>query len=66
MSDIAHVLLPGHRLSVQIQYSCFPLVAVNPQTFLTNPYKAAHTDYQKARVTLQGDGESWVELTTWQ
>lgn len=66
MPDIAHVLLPGHRLSVQIQYSCFPLIAVNPQTFLTNPYKAAHTDYQKARVTLLGDGESWVELTTWQ
>lgn len=52
MPDIAHVVLPGHRLMVQVQYSCFPLIAVNPQKFLPNPYKATKQDYQKARVIL--------------
>lgn len=65
MPDIAHLLLPGHRLMVQVQYSCYPLVAVNPQTFLKNPYTATQTDYQKARVILKGEGMSWVEVTTW-
>ena len=65
MPDIAHVLLPGHRLMVQVQYSWYPLVAVNPQTFLKTPYHATQADYRKARVTLRGDGQSWVELTVW-
>lgn len=52
MPDIAHVLLPGHRLMVQVQYTCFPLIAVNPQTFLSNPYHAVKNDYRKATVTL--------------
>ena len=65
MPDVAHLLLPGHRLMVQVQYSCYPLVAVNPQTFLKNPYSATRDDYRKARVTLKGKGKSWVELTVW-
>ena len=65
MPDIAHVLLPGHRLMVQVQYSWYPLVAVNPQTFLKNPYHATQADCRKARVTLKGNGQSWVELTVW-
>lgn len=62
LPDIAHVLLPGHRLMVQVQYSCYPLVAVNPQKFLPNPYKAKASDYRKATVTLKGGGKSYVEL----
>lgn len=65
MPDIAHVLLPGHKLMVQVQFSWFPLVAVNPQSYMENPYKATRSDYRKTRVTLQGNGKSFVELTVW-
>lgn len=65
MPDIAHILLPGHRLMIQVQYSCYPLVTVNPQTFLTNPYTATNEDYRKAQVTLLGNGKSWVNLSVW-
>lgn len=54
MPDVAHVMLPGHRLMVQVQFTCYPLVAVCPQTFVPNRYKAQAADYQSAQVTLQG------------
>ena len=65
MPDIAHVLMPGHKLMVQVQFSWFPLVAVNPQTYMKNPYKATASDYRKATVALQGNGKSFVELSVW-
>lgn len=54
MPDVAHMMLPGHRLMVQVQFTCYPLVAVCPQTFVPNRYKAQAADYQSAQVTLQG------------
>lgn len=55
MNDICHVVLPGHRLMVQVQSSCFPLIAMNPQTFLENPYKAVAGDYKPSDITIYGD-----------
>ncbi len=52
MNDIAHVFLPGHRIMVQVQSSCFPLFAMNPQTFLSNQYMASKSDYRATEVTL--------------
>lgn len=43
-----HVILPGHRLMVQIQSSWFPLYDRNPQTFVANPFWAKPEDYKKA------------------
>lgn len=65
MPDIAHVLMPGHKLMVQVQFSWFPLVAVCPQAYMKNPYKATASDYRKAKVALQGNGKSFVELPVW-
>lgn len=60
MCDVAHVLLPGHSLMIQIQSSWFPLFAMNPQTFLPNPYRAVADDYRKVKVSVLGS--SWIEL----
>ena len=34
LNDIAHKFCEGHRIMVQVQSSIFPLIAMNPQTFL--------------------------------
>jgi putative CocE/NonD family hydrolase len=47
MSDINHTFRRGHRIMVQIQSSWFPLVDLNPQTFVDIP-KARPEDFQKA------------------
>ncbi len=52
MNDIAHYFLPGHKLMVQIQSSMFPWLAMNPQTFLENPYKAVRKDYRQSEITI--------------
>ena len=52
MNDIAHKMHPGHRLMVQIQSSWFPLVYMNPQTFMPNIYEAVDGDYVKSEVTI--------------
>lgn len=47
LPDVAHVLLPGHRLMVQVQSSWFPLADRNPQQFV-NIYEAGDADFKKA------------------
>jgi putative CocE/NonD family hydrolase len=47
MADINHTFRRGHRIMVQIQSSWFPLVDLNPQTFVDIP-KARPEDFQKA------------------
>jgi hypothetical protein len=48
LPTVNHVLLPGHRLMVQIQSTLFPLYDRNPQTFVPNIFYAKPADYQKA------------------
>jgi predicted acyl esterase len=47
MTDINHTFRRGHRIMVQIQSSWFPLVDLNPQTFVDIP-NAKPEDFQKA------------------
>lgn len=54
MNDIGHHFLPGHRIGVQLQSSCFPLIAMNPQRFLADPYAAKASDAVKAEITVYG------------
>ncbi len=61
MCDIDHVFEPGHSIMVQLQGSWFPLIAMNPQSFLQNPYKAKSSDYQTIRITVNS-GTSYLEL----
>ncbi len=47
MADVNHTFRRGHRIMVQIQSSWFPLVDLNPQTFVDIP-KAKPEDFKKA------------------
>jgi putative CocE/NonD family hydrolase len=59
-----HVFLPGHRIMVQVQSSCFPLYDRNPQTFVPSIFRATPADYKKATQRIyHGPGQaSFVEL----
>ena len=47
MPDVNHTFRRGHRIMVQVQSSWFPLVDINPQTFV-DIYTAKPADFQKA------------------
>ena len=47
LPDVCHVFRRGHRVMVQVQSSWFPLVDLNPQTFVDIP-KATAADFRKA------------------
>ena len=57
LAAICHLFAKGHSIALQVQSSWFPIVAMNPQTFLPNPYKAAAKDYRPVEVSiLPGSG----------
>ncbi|HEV2987146.1 MAG TPA: CocE/NonD family hydrolase [Candidatus Angelobacter sp.] len=47
MPDVNHTFRRGHRIMVQVQSSWFPLVDLNPQTFVNIP-EAKPSDFVKA------------------
>jgi len=47
MPDVLHTFRRGHRIMVQVQSTWFPLVNLNPQTFV-NVNAAKSTDFRKA------------------
>jgi putative CocE/NonD family hydrolase len=47
MPDVNHTFRRGHRIMVQVQSSWFPLVDLNPQTFVNIP-DASPADFKKA------------------
>jgi putative CocE/NonD family hydrolase len=48
MPDVNHTFRAGHRIMIQIQSTWFPLMDINPQTFVPNIYKAKAEDFKKA------------------
>jgi putative CocE/NonD family hydrolase len=48
MPGVTHTFKKGHRIMVQIQSTWFPLVARNPQKFVTNYKLATAAQFQKA------------------
>lgn len=60
LNDIAHYFAEGHRIMVQVQSSCFPLMAMSPQFFQENPYRVPFSEYKTAGITVYND--SWIEI----
>ena len=52
LPNVDHVILPGHRLMVQVQSSLFPLYDRNPQSFVDNIFNARPGDYRKATQSI--------------
>jgi uncharacterized protein len=63
MPDVFHTFRAGHRIMIQIQSTWFPLVNLNPQTFV-NINTATAADFQAAtqRVYRSPDAASRVTL----
>ncbi|QGZ39771.1 hypothetical protein IP92_02079 [Pseudoduganella flava] len=63
LGDVLHTFRRGHRIMVQVQSSWFPLIDLNPQTFVDIP-KAKPEDFRKAtqRVYHAPDTPSGLQL----
>ncbi len=57
LQDINHTFKKGHKLQIQIQSSWFPLIDMNPQTYVDNIFKAKAEDFQKQTHTVFGDSK---------
>ncbi len=55
LQDINHTFKKGHKLQIQVQSTWFPLIDLNPQTFVPNIFKAEEGDFKKQTHTVYGD-----------
>jgi putative CocE/NonD family hydrolase len=67
MPDVFHTFRRGHRIVVHVQSSWFPLVDLNPQTFVRIP-DAEPSDFKVAtqRIYREAGRESRVTLRVWE
>jgi len=61
LQDIHHTFKAGHKIQVQIQSTWFPLIDLNPQTFVPNIFKAKESDFKKQTHKVYND--SSIEFT---
>lgn len=47
LQDVFHTFKKGHKIQVQVQSTWFPLIDLNPQTFVDNIFYAKEEDFQK-------------------
>jgi uncharacterized protein len=62
LQDVLHTFKKGHKIMIQIQSTAYPLFDVNPQTFISNIYKAELKDFKKANHKVFGDSSIEVEV----
>ena len=55
LQDVYHTIKKGHKLQVQIQSTWFPLIDLNPQTFVPNIFKAEKKDFKTQTHTVFTD-----------
>lgn len=61
LQDVHHTFKKGHKLQVQIQSTWFPLIDLNPQTYVDNIFEAEEEDFQKQTHRVYHD--SMIEFT---
>lgn len=62
LQDVLHTFKKGHKIQIQIQSTWYPLMMVNPQNFLENPYLATKDDYTKAFMKVYSDSHIEVDV----
>lgn len=60
LQGINHTFKKGHKIQIQVQSTWFPLINLNPQTFVPNIFKADKEDYKTQTHTVFGD--SYIEF----
>ena len=52
LQDVFHTFKKGHKVQVQVQSTWFPLIDLNPQTFVPNIFKAKKEDFKTQTHTV--------------
>lgn len=60
LQGINHTFKKGHKIQIQVQSTWFPLINLNPQTFVPNIFKAKESDYKTQTHSVFGD--SYIEF----
>lgn len=55
LQDVFHTFKKGHKLQIQVQSTWFPLIDLNPQTYVDNIYKADKKDFKIQTHTVFSD-----------
>ncbi|MFS4456544.1 CocE/NonD family hydrolase [Maribacter sp. 2304DJ31-5] len=55
LQDVFHTIKKGHKLQVQVQSTWFPLIDLNPQTYVANIFKADEEDFKTQKHTVYTD-----------
>lgn len=57
LQDVFHTIKKGHKLQVQVQSTWFPLIDLNPQTYVDNIFKAEESDFKTQTHTVFTDSQ---------
>ncbi|MHB1147790.1 MAG: CocE/NonD family hydrolase [Lutibacter sp.] len=52
LQDVNHTFKKGHKLQIQVQSTWFPLIDLNPQTYVDNIFKAKTADFKTQTHTV--------------
>jgi putative CocE/NonD family hydrolase len=55
LQDVFHTFKKGHKVQIQVQSTWFPLIDLNPQTYVDNIYKANEKDFKTQTHTVFTD-----------
>ncbi len=55
LQDINHTFKKGHKIQIQVQSTWFPLIDLNPQTFVQNIFEAKAEDFKKQTHKVYND-----------
>ncbi|VXB77966.1 Cocaine esterase [Flavobacterium sp. 9R] len=61
LQDVFHTFKKGHKIQIQMQSTWFPLIDLNPQTFVPNIFYAKPEDFKKQTHRVYSD--SAIEFT---
>jgi putative CocE/NonD family hydrolase len=61
LQDVYHTFKKGHKLQIQVQSTWFPLIDLNPQTYVDNIFKANEEDFKTQTHTVFTDSN--IEFT---
>ncbi|MGY5850592.1 CocE/NonD family hydrolase [Salegentibacter sp. F14] len=63
LQDINHTFKKGHKLQIQVQSTWFPLIDLNPQTYVPNIFEASEEDFKTQTHTVYGDSKiKFIEI----
>ncbi len=62
LQDVHHTFKKGHKIQIQVQSTWFPLIDLNPQTFVPNIFKAKESDFKKQTHKIYHDSAIEVSI----